>query len=211
MINFMTLVASVSLMIAGCNRSEQKIQPFQQVNLYKDLDSINKKYCFDAVKDSLIESNVVKLSKQLTTYDKFDKDVLLNDKRLQHLFRAIEEFDEITVFSGFYLMRHSSSEYLIMIGQAAGATGIGVDYWNYRCYALESDLIITDFHSLVKTPFSFYSDNQNKLHYIIIEGNSSAATPGNEEGVDNTSLRVSLFNTVGIEAVMDFPCKYNHD
>ena len=46
----------------------------------------------------------------------------------------VEEFYEFTEFTEAFQLQFGNKYYLILLGQAAGATGIGADYREYECY-----------------------------------------------------------------------------
>lgn len=78
----------------------------------------------------------------------------------------VEEFYEFTVFTEAFQLQFENKYYLILLGQAAGATGIGVGYREYECYEYGNETPILKFFSLISTPFAVFFDKEtNKIGY----------------------------------------------
>ncbi|WP_374175204.1 hypothetical protein [Flavobacterium tructae] len=153
-------------------KKESKIFAF---DLYKKKeltsDNITDKYCFKIVQNRLKTDS---LGKNRTDYHYF---IILKDELLQNsvikdkdYFTSIQKFYQDTFFSESYILEKHNVQYLILIGQSHGATGIGVEYWNYECYVLSDENKIIRFSSLAKTPYSIFFDN-GKLEYITVDDN----------------------------------------
>lgn len=205
--NIVSLSAVLFLIIWGCQIPNSRNRSYSDVVLSNNLDSINKRYCFAQIRDSLIKSDVITLAKEeQITYKKVDKAKLLKDRRIKHLSDEVTEFYEFTVFTDSYIMKYQNEELLIMIGQAAGATGIGVDYWNYRCYSLNSDLVIPEFASLVKTPFSVFIDSEGEIGHLEIEDNRPRPAGGEEVKLKYMPLLINVFRGNKRSAI-EFKCR----
>lgn len=78
----------------------------------------------------------------------------------------IEELYEFTLFTEAYKLKLNDRQYLIIQGEPAGATGIGVDYKQYECFEFGNDKPIFEFSSLYGGPFSlFYNKELNNVGY----------------------------------------------
>lgn len=78
----------------------------------------------------------------------------------------ITEFYEFTNFTEAYRLKLNDRQYLILMGQPAGATGIGTDYYEYKCYEYCRDTPIFVFSSLYAGPFAiFYNKEKNNIGY----------------------------------------------
>lgn len=78
----------------------------------------------------------------------------------------VEEFYEFTEFTEAFQLQFGNKYYLILLGQAAGATGTGVDYREYECYEYGNGTPILKFFSLISTPFAMFFDKEtNKIGY----------------------------------------------
>lgn len=78
----------------------------------------------------------------------------------------VEEFYEFTVFTEAFQLKFRDKDYLILLGQAAGATGIGVGYREYECYEYGNETPVLEFSSLISTPLAVFFDNKtNKIGY----------------------------------------------
>lgn len=206
MTNIVSIPAVLFLIILGCQSPNSQNKSYFDVVLPNNLDSINKRYCFSQIRDSLIKSNVLNLAKgEQTTYKKADNVKLLKDRRVKRLSDEVTEFYEFTFFTDSYIMKYQNEELLIMIGQAAGATGIGVDYWNYRCYSLNSDLVIPEFVSLVKTPFSVFIDSEGEIGHLEIEDNRPRPAGGKEVELKYMPLLINVFSGAK-KSTIEFKC-----
>lgn len=78
----------------------------------------------------------------------------------------VEEFYEFTDFTEAFQLKLGDKDYLILLGQAAGATGIGADYREYECYEYGNKTPVLKFFSLISTPFAVFFDKEtNKIGY----------------------------------------------
>ena len=78
----------------------------------------------------------------------------------------VEEFYEFTFFTEAFQLKLGNKDYLILLGQAAGATGIGADYREYECYEYGNKTPVLKFFSLISTPFAVFFDKEtNKIGY----------------------------------------------
>lgn len=99
----------------------------------------------------------------------------------------INKFYEYNVGVEAYKLKFENEDILIILGKAAGATGLGVDYWWYECYSKEQQEPIAEFMSLVRSPFSVYWDKKtNSIGYIEVT---------KDESYDNTKeFLVTIYN-----------------
>ena len=74
----------------------------------------------------------------------------------------VEEFYEFTFFTEAFQLQLGNKNYLILLGQAAGATGIGADYREYECYEYGNETPVLKFSSLISTPFAMFFDKETK-------------------------------------------------
>ena len=78
----------------------------------------------------------------------------------------VEEFYEFTDFTEAFQLKLGDKDYLILLGQAAGATGTGADYREYECYEYGNKTPVLKFFSLISTPFAVFFDKEtNKIGY----------------------------------------------
>ena len=193
------------LIVLGCDNPEQRNTQASEVLLSNDEDSIGHMYCFSQIKDSLEKTGILNLSNDEIIYDEIAKDDLLNDKKIESLADQVNEFYEFTFFTVAYKLKYKNQQYLIMIGQAAGATGLGVDYWNYRLYSLDSDVVIPEFSSLVKTPLSFFFNNKGELGYFQFEHSYQRTTNGSTIEHKSIPLLVHIFEN-NKEFTIEYRC-----
>lgn len=135
------------------------------------VDNTSDKYCFKIIRNRL-KAGLVINNKRDSYYFRIVKDELLQNSIIKekYYFKSIKKFYQDTFFSESYILEKHDMQYLILIGQSRGSTGIGVEYWNYECYILSDENKIIRFSSLAKTPYSILFDNE-KLEYITIEDN----------------------------------------
>jgi hypothetical protein len=127
--------------------------------------SSETQFCFNLIYDSLILFESVSGNEYYAILDtlpaeRFDFNNFYS--------KSIKEFYEHARFIKAYLLKKESEKYLILIGQAKGATGIGVDNWSYRYYCLTEKSDFVEFYSISKTPFSFFLNKELKPRSIYI-------------------------------------------
>ncbi|RUT69476.1 hypothetical protein D0817_14940 [Flavobacterium cupreum] len=143
----------------------------KKIELTNTADNKSDKYCFKIVQN-ILKAGLVNKNETDSYYFRIMKDELLQNSIIKEkdYFKSIEKFYQDTFFSESYILEKHNIQYLILIGQSHGATGIGVDYWNYECYILSDGNKIIRFSSLAKTPYSVLFDNE-KLRYIKVDDN----------------------------------------
>lgn len=149
-------------------------------------------YCFYAILDSLNKTNYlnnIDFKNQDTRYYKCSQKCVIQNT-------SILKFYEYTNFNEEYVLENSDKKYLILIGKARGATGIGVDYWSYEFYSLDEDIKILEFASLAKTPHSIFFNKNNQLYYITVDDNYPRPA-GSEVKLDYYPVIGSIINKSG--------------
>ena len=119
-------------------------------------NEINSAYNYPCIIDSLL--NYCPRLYDGINYEVISKEDLINSK--EFCTKSIDDFYKHTLFSESYLMTHNNNKYLILVGQPAGATGLGTDYWYYECYPVREEVPVLDFSSLIKTPYSLFFDKE---------------------------------------------------
>ncbi len=170
--NYIVLLVIV-FSISACKK-EPKIftfDPSKKKELINSGDDKSDKYCFKIVQNQL-KVGLWNKNKMDSYYFRIQKDELLENTvvRKKDYFKNIEKFYQNTFFSESYILEKKEIQYLILIGQSQGATGIGVEYWNYECYVLSDENKIIRFSSLSKNPYSIFFDDK-KLEYLTIDDN----------------------------------------
>jgi hypothetical protein len=186
-INIYTILLTISIFIS-CNQSSS----------LKTSDSIkvdhqdSSTYCFEAIRDSLNEIGLLDIENVTTTYlNKNEKESLSVLFVKNNYRKEVEEFYEYSNKVEAFILTNQRVAYLILIGQAKGATGSGVDYWNYQCFRLSESIQITEFASLSKNPHSIFLNKENNLCYIEILDNYPRPASARVE-LDYTPLVVSV-------------------
>lgn len=91
-------------------------------------------------------------------YRKTEKEELLND--YSSLRNQINEFYEFNIDVEAYILEIKKEKIVILVGKAAGATGLGVDYWWYKCFSEHNQEPVAEFISLAKSPYSIFWNKQ---------------------------------------------------
>ncbi|WP_312769911.1 hypothetical protein [Epilithonimonas sp.] len=174
----------------GCKKQNKRTSiNTENLSLYI-VANTDSNYCSATILDSLRKGSTNDKSKNQTLYYNIEKNILLENLNLiQNNLNNITEFYDLTVLTKSYIMKSEDQEFVILIGQASGATGVGVDYWNYRCYAINNDSFEIKFSSLINSPLSLFIDNDGKVKHIEVE--KKFYDYENEER--NRSLIVNLF------------------
>lgn len=163
------LLFFIILFIFGCKKKSDNtyINFFNKTEL---TNNIEDSYCFKSIQQILKVNTIEKQNKDIH-YFRTNKNELFNNPSIKEkaFFESIKSFYENTLFSESYILEKNHEQYLIFIGQSGGATGIGVNYWNYECYNLKNNNSIR-FSSLSKTPYCIFFDH-GKLRYITIDDN----------------------------------------
>lgn len=172
-INIYIIILITIFCISACKK-ESEVFTFdrsKKKELTNVADNKRDKYCFKIVRNRL-KTHLLDKNKTHSYYFIISKEELLQNSVLKEkdYFKSIEKFYQDTFFSESYILEQHDVQYLILIGQSRGATGIGVDYWSYECYGLNDENKIIRFSSLSKTPYSVFFDNE-KLEYITVDDN----------------------------------------
>jgi hypothetical protein len=193
-----TMLFVLLTVLTGCKSSPQGL-PYSK-------NRVNERYCFMEIKDTLAKSNNYEAGLGNSDYITIEKTDLL--KMLQPregYLKSVNDFFDFSIDVEIYLMENGKRSYIILIGKAVGATGIGVDYWNYQCYPIEGDTVI-EFSSLVKTPYSLYIDSNGKINHIEIEDNYPSPASGEEVKLDYISLILNVFKEEVKTTSLNFKC-----
>jgi len=162
------------------------------------------KYCFNGVFDSLYNDRVLGNNEYLkiitNSLDEFCKKTDYTE--------MVQQFYEYTFFNEAYVLKGGGQKYLVLIGKSRGATGIGVDYWNYQFYSLEKKSKIIEFASLSKTPLSIFFDAEDNLYFITIDDNYPRPADGKELELNYYPIIASLYNEKEeIIKTIDYNCE----
>ncbi len=115
--------------------------------------------------------------------------------------REINDFISYSTECSAYICKDKEKKYLIIIGKAIGASGIGHLYWNFIYTDLKEDIQYRS--SLVNTPFSFQL-KENQVHFVEINDNFSL-----EEYEKEDTLNLSILKYIDnkVENKENFMCK----
>lgn len=168
-----------------------------------------KIYCFQTIKDELEKVTNYNVLLKNSIYSRIGKESALrllkkNNKAIRDKFAAF--FDQNDNVESF-VVEYNSKKVIILIGKALGASGIGVDYWNYKVFSIGNDNIIIEFSSLIKTPYSLYLDYDKNINYFEVE--NDYPRPANNEIADLEYLPVILrvFDNNVKKHEVGFKCK----
>lgn len=187
----------------SCNNEPPKTIHKESINLYTEEKSY--KYCFNNIFDSLNKNEYIY---NIKYYKIIDKESLKNFSKNKYYLKSIENFYEYNSFIENYFFEHSNKKYLILIGQAKGATGIGVNYWNYECILLTVESDIIKFSSLSKTPLSIFLNDEGRLFYLEVLDNYPRPASGEEIKLDYYPVIARLVNENGkIINKIEYDCK----
>ncbi|MBC5994726.1 hypothetical protein [Pontibacter cellulosilyticus] len=190
---------------SGCqsNRAKQNIK---DVALQRDegYNFGDNNYCFGEVLDSLMNIDLLKPSKE-THYRKVERSQLTQGK--YKVGPEVEEFYDYTTETEAYVLEYKGNSYLIMIGQAVGATGKWGDYRNYRCYLLGSNKeSLAEFGSLANTPFTIFINDNGELSYIAIDDNYPRPADGSEVVLNHYPTYVSVYTGDSLVTEFEYKC-----
>jgi hypothetical protein len=187
----------------SCNNEPSKALHNESISIYTE--EKNDKYCFNNIFDSLNKNEYLD---NIRYYKISDKKSLKNFFKDKYYLKSIENFYEYNSFIENYFFEHSNKKYLILIGQAKGATGIGVNYWNYECILLTERSDIIKFSSLSRTPFSIYLNDKGRLFYLEVLDNYPRPASGEEIKLDYYPVIARLVNENGnIINKIEYDCK----
>lgn len=120
-------------------------------------------------------------------YSVCDKGETLLDKE------EINIFCSFTEKVSFYKFSANNEHYIIAIGKALEATGIGVDYWSYLCYDINQDKVILEFPSLINTPYSIFLKEDGTICHVEVDDNYPRPASGEVPELDHYPVFVALF------------------
>jgi hypothetical protein len=150
------------------NRKSLDLEYKNMFTVYNKQNKENFKYCFSIILDSLNTKEPLDNNKYL----EISESTSLYKLYKNHYYdKIIEDFNKYHFFTEKYILENSNTKYLILIGQTKGATGIGVNYWNYECFPLNKKDMVIKFSSLSKTPLSIFFNTKNQLRYLTIDDN----------------------------------------
>jgi hypothetical protein len=199
---------SIVFMITILCSCKSHNKPSSQLDFHKNEYSfVDNTYCFEKIKDSIKEIELFDISNDCKYY-KLDKKNIFSNKRIIdfNYVNEIESFIEFNSYVSFYLLKRQNHEILILIGQAAGATGIGVDYNAFECYPMTSEDNVLKFLSLSKSPFSVYINHENELCYVEISDNYLRPADGQEVDLGFYPLIVSIFKDKKEVKTIEYNC-----
>lgn len=108
--------------------------------------------------------------------------------------KHIEEFYEVTAFTEAYKLTLKQKHYLLLFGQSAGATGIGVDYKEYECYEYGQKEPIMEFSSLHGSPCSvFYNKDNGQIGYWELSKEQRINEDPTCAEVDDYDIKLSVY------------------
>lgn len=184
--------------ILPSDKREDLMVPYKYDKLQDD------NYCFNSVFDSLYNDKVLDYNE----YFKIINDSLDEFYKKTDYTELVQQFYEYTFLNEAYVLRGREHKYLVVIGKSRGATGIGVDYWNYQCYSLEKKSKVIKFASLSKTPRSIFFDKEDNLRFITIDDNYPRPADGQELKLSYYPIIGSLYNEKEeVVKTIDYDCK----
>lgn len=187
----------------GCNKRKLEIKHNKDIILYTS--EKNDKYCLKTILDSLNEHKYLDSNKY---YNVNKKESIDNFYEKDYYSKSIDDFYLYNSFVEIYLLENLNAKYLILIGQARGATGIGVDYWNYECLLLTEKSNIIKFSSLSKSPFSIYFNEKEELCYLEVLDNYPRPANGEEIQLDYYPIIAKLVKENGeVVGRIEYNCK----
>ncbi len=108
--------------------------------------------------------------------------------------KHIEEFYEVTTFTEAYKLSLNQKHYLLLFGQPAGATGIGVDYKEYECYEYGHKEAILEFSSLHGSPCSvFYNIDNGQIGYWELSKEQRVNKDSTCTEIDDYDIKLSVY------------------
>ena len=176
-------------------------------SIYSD-DAEKETYCYNAIRDELDSKIGYKLLLKNSSYNRTDKENLLkvlksNNQSKEHVNKFFEGSHNVETF----LVKNKRKEIILLVGKANGATGIGVDYWNYQNIFVEEDEPMLEFSSLIKTPHSIFINNTGSISHIDVDDNYPRPANGEEVQLDFFPMLVNVFN--GNNKEIEFSLKCN--
>lgn len=146
--------------------------------------------------DSIILADVIKKYYPNLSFDSeylsLSKDECIELKWMEK--DHIEEFYEFTIFTKAYKLKLNGKQYLVLLGQPAGATGIGVDYKEYECYEFYHKKPILEFSSLQDSPFSlFYNQENDNIGYWALTKEQKFNRDSTYTEIDDYNIVLSVY------------------
>jgi hypothetical protein len=167
------------------------------------LASKEDEFCFQEI-EKRIKNKLSNLGfRGETEYFKFDNQgkFILRPSKEQVTKINLDSIKEMESFAGgvsdnnLYLIRSAQHEYLVMIGQALGASGIGVYYWNYLIVPLDLNKTVIKFGSVSSNPKSIKIDNSGTIYYTQVDQNYYPRPAADSDSeLEHFPLIVSLFS-----------------
>lgn len=164
------------LSFVACNNAEKRNEGKKNSSMEDSIvDKKSVNHTIEEAQDNIprefsIQQIMNKLQNQISTlefdssYSALSKKDCLNLPWINN--EHIYEFYEVTLSTKAYKLKLNNKQYLILFGQPAGATGMGVDYKEYECYEYGNDKPTLEFSSLYAGPFAiFYNKEQNNIGY----------------------------------------------
>ena len=170
---------------------------------------INERYCFGAMRDTLNKFNNYDAELRNSNYHyikKVDLLKLIRSEKKVYL-EQINSFFDFSSDVETYLIENKESRFLILVGGAIGATGIGVAYWNYQIYSLDKSKPVVEFSSLIKTPYSSYVDTKGRACHIEVDDDYPRPAGEIEIKLDYKPILITVFREENKEASINFHCK----
>lgn len=198
-----TVVLVFLYILYGCKMGNTDVLPYKE-------NGANNQYCFDEIKDTLTKINDYKNMLKKCNYNLISRTHMFellsspNETYQERINKFYEESDSVEAFT----MNNNGSLALILIGKALGATGIGVDYWNYQYYSLDKSDLAFEFSSLIRTPYSVYLDTNGEISHIEIEDDFPRPASGEAVQLDYMPLLIHIVTNYKVESTLEFPCKY---
>lgn len=195
--------ASFLFISFGCN-SNKKADSERQILKTEECLNVLKSYIssdtISFCSNEIISNNTHNIYYQFKDIDCLESYLKDNDATLKY-HKEISEFLDYSDNCSAYICEEKGKKYLIIIGKAIGASGIGHLYWNYMYTDLEKDINYRS--SLVKNPFSFQIMD-NKVHFIEINDNFSIEEYEENETID---LMILKYLNDEIKSKENFVCK----
>ncbi|MGE9310815.1 hypothetical protein ACLOAU_04195 [Niabella sp. CJ426] len=199
----MIKIASLLIVMSACN-SNTSLKPYSD-------ESEKQIFCYETIKEDLNRLINYKTVLANSTYYNIDKEggslLLKENKELKEQFN--EFFDQNIEVEPF-LIKTKNNRILLLIGKAAGATGIGVNYWNYKGYSIDVGSPILDFSSLLKTPYSLYENDKDEVHYIEVDDNYPRPAGGEDINLKYVPVLLRVFNGRAKVLEIETKCKTNN-
>lgn len=187
--------------LLGCKNSKNYVSVFSE-------NEVNKQYCFEEIENRLTKIDGYTYLLEKTEYSSINRHILfklLRSERKDYL-ESVFHFFEGSKNVEAYLMGDLENRSIILIGKALGATGIGVEYWNYQFYQLTKNEPVIEFSSLIKSPYSVYIDSIGELKHLEIEDVYPRPANGEDLKLDFIPLQIHVFNGIARKSTIEFHC-----